>query len=345
MDELYFRKVTTLVILAVLLILSFFLVKPILLAMIGGLIFAFIFSPVYNFLFKLTKSKNFSAILICFVLLSAIIVSLWFFSPMLIDESIKLYRSSQEMDIVTPLKKIFPSLFASQEFSQEVGSVIQSFVTKLTNSLMNYVSNIILDFPTILMQIFVVFFSFFYFLRDKDSLTDYIKSCLPFSKEVEKKLFQSTSDITFSVLYGQLITGIIQGTILGIGLFVFKVPNAFLLSLVGVIAGILPLVGPSIVGVPVAISFFLAGSPVSAIGILLFTVISSFSEQFFRPIFVSKRTKLHPALVLIGMIGGFFFLGILGLVVGPLILAYLAIIIEIYRNKNLPGVLIQETKR
>lgn len=345
MDETYLRKTTTIVILAVLLVLSFFLVKPLLLSMIGGIILAFIFSPVYNFLYKKTKSKTFPALIICLVLLSLIIFCLWSFAPMVIDESIQLYRASQQMDIVTPLKNIFPSLFASQEFSQEVGSIIQSFITKITNTLMNYVSNLLLDFPTILMKIFVVFFTFFYFLRDKENISEYIKGFLPFSKEVEKKLFQSTKDITSSVLYGQLILGIIQGIILGMGLFVLKVPNAFLLSLVGVFAGVLPLIGPSLVGFPVAISFLLAGSPFSAVGILLFTLASSLSDQLLRPLLVSKRTKLNPALVLIGMIGGFLLFGILGFVLGPLILAYLIIVIEIYRNKPLPDVLIQGKKR
>jgi predicted PurR-regulated permease PerM len=195
------------------------------------------------------------------------------------------------------------------------------------------------------MQIFVVFFTFFYVLRDKENINDYIKSFLPFSKEVETKLFRSTKDITFSMLYGQLIVGMIQGIILGIGLFVLGVPNALLLSLIAVVAGVLPILGPSIIGVPVALSFLLAGNPFSAIGILIFTFISSMSDHFIRPLLVSKRTKLNPALVLIGMIGGFLFMGILGLILGPLILAYLMIVVEIYRNKSMPSVLIQEPNK
>jgi predicted PurR-regulated permease PerM len=342
MDEAYFRKTTTLIIMAALLVLSFLLVKPLLLSMIGGILLAFIFSPLYNFFYRITKSKNLSASIICFGFLIIIVAILGILAPKLIDESIKLYKIAQEMDIVTPLKNIFPSLFSSPEFSQEVGSVIHTFIVKLMNSLVTYLSDLLLEIPTILMQIFVIFFTFFYFLRDKDNINEYIKSFLPFSKDVEKKLFQSTKDITFSVLYGQLICGIIQGIIMGIGLFVFHVSNAWILSLVAVFAGILPIVGPAIVGVPVAVSFLIAGSPLSAIGILIFTLISSLSDHFFRPLLVSKRTKLHPALVFLGMIGGLFFFGILGLVLGPLILAYLAIVIEIYRNKNLPGVLLQE---
>lgn len=345
MDEAYFRKATTTVILTVLIILSFFLLKPILLSIIMGFILAFMFSPIYNKLHQLTKSKNIPAIIICILFLLLIILPLWFFTPTLIDESVKLYRASQELDIVTPLKNIFPSLFASQEFSQEIGSVMQSFITKLTNSLMNYLSSIILDFPMIIMQVAVIFFAFFYALRDKEQIINYIKSLLPFSKEIEKKLFESTRDITFSVLYGQVILGMIQGAILGLGFFIFGVPNALVLLILAVLVGILPIVGPTLVGVPVAIFLLIANNPIAAVGILIFTLISSVSDNFLRPLLVSRKTKLHTALVLTGMIGGFLLFGVLGFILGPLILAYLIIIIEVYRNKNLPKVLIQETDK
>lgn len=345
MDDNYFKKVATTLILAVLIVLSFFLLKSLLLSIIGGFILAFIFSPLYNLLHKGIKSKNLSAAIICILLLTAIILPLWFFTPYLIDESINLYRASQTLDIVTPLKSLFPSLFASDEFSQEIGSTIQSFITNLTNSLMNYLSQIILEFPTLLLKLFVVFFIFFYTLRDKDYLLNYIKSLLPFSKETEKKLLDSTRDITFSVLYGQVLIGIIQGVILGIGFFIFGVSNAFLLTIVAIIAGILPIVGPMFVGIPVAVFLLIQGNSVSAIGILIFASVSSLSDHFFRPLFVSKRTQLHSALILTGMLGGFLFVGLLGFIIGPLILAYLIIIIETYRNKPIPAVLIQEPEK
>jgi len=341
MDELYFKKITTVLILGVLLVLSFFLIKPILMSIIGGILLSFIFSPIYNWLYKRTKSKTFSSAIICLTLLLIIILSIWFFAPLIIEESIKLYRASQELDIVTPLKKIFSSFFSSDQFSQEAGSVLQSFITKVTNSLMNYLSNIILEFPKILMNIFIVFFIFFYTMKDKEEIKGYIRGLLPFNKEVEKKLFDSTTDITFSVLYGQLVVGIIQGIILGTGLFILRVPNALILSLVGIIAGIIPIIGPSIVGIPIAISFLIKGSPLSAFGIILFTLAASLSDQLFRPLLVSRKTKLNTVVVITGMIGGLFMFGILGFILGPLILAYLVIIIEIYRNKSLPNILIK----
>lgn len=335
----------TTIILIVLVVLSFFLLKPILLSIIVGLILAFIFTPLYNWIYKITKYKNISAILVCLLLILLIVLPLWFLTPIIIRQSIEIYSASQQMDFVTPIKSIFPSLFASEEFSAEIGSIIHSFVTKITNSLMNSLSQLILNFPVLFLQSLVVFFTFFFVLRDKDEFISYIKSFLPFSKDIEEKLFESSKGITYSVIYGQFIIGIIQGLLIGIGFLIFGVPNALFLTLLATLAGIFPIIGTMIIWLPVLIYLLIAGNTFAAIGILILGIISSHLDNFLRPIFVSKRTQMNSSLILIGMIGGLFLFGVLGLILGPLILAYLLIILEIYRRKDTSGIFIQQPKK
>ncbi len=339
MEEVYLRKIMTTVILVVLGVLSFFLVKPILLSIIFGILLAFLFLPVYNWFHKITNSKNISAFLICFLLILLIVLPLWFLTPVIIDQSIKIYMASQQMDFAKPLKNIFPAIFSSEEFSTEIGSIIHSFVTKLTNKLMNSLSTLILNFPTIFLQSIVVFFTLFFVLRDKKEMLFYIKSLLPFTKDVENKLFKLSKDITSSVIYGQIVIGIIQGLLLGLGLFLFNVPNALILTLLACLAGVFPIIGVAIIWIPVVIYLLIAGNTFPAFGVIIFGLISSSIDNFIRPIIVSKRTHMPSSLILIGMIGGLFLFGILGLILGPLILAYLLIILEIYRNKRTPSIL------
>lgn len=334
MEEVYFRKIMTTIILAILIVMSFLLLKPILLSIVFGIIVAFMFMPVYNWLYKKINSKNIAASLICFFLILIIILPLWFLTPIVVDQSIKIYMSSQQMDFIKPLKSIFPALFASEEFSAEIGSILHSFVTKITNQLMNSLSSLILNFPTIFLQSLVVFFTLFFVLRDKEELTSYITSLLPFPKEVEKKLFESSKNITSSVIYGQIVIGLVQGLLLGLGLFIFRVPNALILTVLSCLAGIFPIIGVAIVWVPVTIYLLIAGNTLPAAGVIIFGLISSSIDNLLRPIIVSKRTKVPSSLILIGMIGGLYLFGILGLILGPLILAYLLIILEIYRNKR-----------
>lgn len=338
MDNLYFRQIVTAVIFVILAVMSFFLLKPILLSIVIGIILAFIFNPVYVWFNNFVHSKNLSASLICLLLILLIILPIWFLTPILIDQSFKIYLSSQQIDFIQPLKNIFPSLFASDEFSAEIGSILSSFLTKTTNFLVNSLSKLILNFPTLFMQLLVVFFTFFFVLRDKDSFINYIKSIMPFSRDIQDKIFESSKEITSSVIYGQVIIGIAQGILVGIGFFIFKVPNPLILTLLASLAGIFPVIGTAIIWIPVTIYLLIAGNTWPAIGVIIFGLISSSLDNFLRPIIVSKRTRMHSSVILISMVGGLFLFGVLGFILGPLIIAYLLIILEIYRNKKTPEI-------
>ena len=340
MSENYLKKPETLILLLVLAVLSFLILKPIILSITVGIILAVVFAPAYDRIFKITNSKNLSSTITCLFLILLIILPIWFLIPIFIQQSFEVYQFSQQIDFATPLKSIFPSLFASDEFSDQIASILFSFVTNLANSAVNSFSKFILNFPAFFFQLIVVFFTLFFVLRDKELFLNYVKEISPLSKEVENKIFKSSKDITLSVIYGQVFIGIIQGIITGIGFFIFNVNNALFLTLIASLAGIFPVIGTTIVWLPVAVYLFIGDNTIAAIGVVIFGVFASSIDNILRPMIVSKRTRMHPLILLVGMIGGLFFFGILGFILGPLILAYIFIILETYRTRQLEGVFI-----
>ena len=331
--EAYYKKAMSLAILIVLLFLSFLTIKPILLSIVFGIILAFIFNPIYNLVLKVTKSKNISALLICLLLILLVLVPLWFLTPLLINQTFEIYVAAQNTDFVTPLKTIFSSFFPSEKLSTEIGPIIQSFVSNLINSLVNSLGELLLNFPTILLRLTVVFFTLFFTLRDKEELFSYLKSLSPFTQEVEKKISSSSKKLTNSVIYGNVVIGLIQGIVAGAGFFLFGIPNALFYTLLAVIVGILPIVGPAIVFIPVFVYLLVTHQMFAAWGVLFFGILSSIVDNFLRPLIVSRKSEFSSFLILIGMIGGTFFFGFLGFILGPLILAYLVIIIDLHRKK------------
>src|SRR3989344_9577226 len=273
-DNEYFRKITTTAILIVLVILSFLILRPILLSIIMGIIMAVVFSPGYSWILRKTKLKSIALILTCIFLIVLIVLPFWFLMQIFIKQSFEIYVAAQKIDFVQVFTKIFPSLNA-EEFTAQFGSVFSGFITSSLNSFVTSVSTMLLNFPIIFLHMVVVFATFFFILKDKDEILDYLRSLMPFSKDVEKRLFQSSTDITLSVIYGQIIIGVIQGLIAGIGFFIFGVPNTLFLTLIAVIAGILPIVGPTIIWIPVVIYLLLAGNSVAAAGVTVFGVFSA----------------------------------------------------------------------
>lgn len=339
MNDDYFRKVVTTGIVITLIFLTFLVLKPILLSIIMGIILAVVFLPVYKYSLTYTKNKNLNAALICLILILLIFLPIIFLTPIIIEQSFEVYVASQQIDLTNVLVNIFPTV--SEDFSAEIGSVLNTFLSKSANSFVNSFSDLILNLPTFLLQLFIVFSTFFFVLRDMEGLTKYVRSLLPFSEQIENKLFKSSKDITLSVIYGQIFIGALQGLIVGIGFFIFNVPNFLFVTLLAILAGVFPIIGTTIVWLPVMIFLFIAGNNFQAIGVASFGIVASLIDNIIRPILVSKRARMHPLLILIGMIGGLFLFGVLGFILGPLVIAYVLIILEIYRGKEIKGIFIK----
>ena len=340
-DNEHFKNIVTTSILFILLVLTFLVLRPILLSVIMGMILVVVFSPPYDWLLKKTKSKIFSLSFICVFIILLVVLPFWFLVPIFVKQSFEFYVAAQHVDFVQLFAKIFPSI-SPEQISTEFGSVFSGFVTRSLNALVNSFAEMLLNFPTIFLQLIVVFATFFFVLKDKDEIMNFVRSLMPFSKDVEKKLIQSSTDITISVVYGQIVIGIIQGLIVGFGFLIFGVPKTIFLTLLAVIAGILPIIGPTIIWIPVVLYLLSNGNTFAAAGVAVFGVISFAIDHFVRPYLITKSSKMHPLLSLIGMTGGFFFFGVLGFLLGPLILAYVIIILEVYRGKELQGFFLKQ---
>ncbi len=341
-----YNQMMNIIILLVLVVLSFLLIRPIALSIILGLLLVFIFNPLNERLLKKTGSRNFSAGICSAILILILVLPFIFLTPIAIDQSIKVYVASQSSDVARSIQNFLTnSPLITEEFSAQITSTISSFLQDSTRSMLNSVSDFILKLPALLLQSIVTLFVFFFVLRDKEEFLFYTKELLPFSKEMETELVKSTKGVTSSVIYGQVLVGMIQGVIMGLGFLLFGVSNAFVLMALSMMVGIFPIVGPFLVWVPVLIYLLISGEGVAAIGVLIFGSVASLIDNILRPIIVSKRTKVKSLFILIGMVGGLLFFGVIGIILGPLIIAYLLIFLELYRNKRISGMLLEGEKK
>ena len=187
-----------------------------------------------------------------------------------------------------------------------------------------------------LLNLAVVLFVFFFSLRDQEALREFISGISPFRKDKESVLVKRFKDITSSIIFGYIIVGAIQGLALGAGLWWFDVPKALTLTILGMFAAMLPMVGPWLVWIPIAIFLFIGGNTSAAIWFAIYcTVIVSSIDNVLRPYIVARKTGTSSVIVLVGMIGGLFVFNILGLILGPLILSYLILFLKAYKDGTL----------
>lgn len=317
--------------LAALLILSFWVIWPIIIATISGLFLAYVFYPVYLKVLKIVREKNISALIVVLLFLLIIFLPVWFLFPVVMKQIFDAYVYSQKIDIIGFLRNLFPS-----ELSADATSIIHTVISSSINAAFSQATNLLSNIATILLQFVVGIFIFFFGLRDGDRLKEYARGISPFSKELEASLKEQFTGITSSVIYGHVIVGVIQGILTGVGLFIAGVPNSIMLTLFAIISSVLPIVGAWLVWVPASVYLFTSGHTGQAVFLVLYGgIFVSWIDNFLRPYIVSRRTKVSSAVVLVGMIGGLIVFGIVGLVLGPLILAYLLVLLDAYRNKKL----------
>jgi len=333
-DAKSINRVSAAILILLLIVVAFLILKPIFLAIITGLILAYVVNPIYKKINSGIKRPTLSAFIVCFLLIFMILVPIWFLVPIIIKQVFEMFGFLQGVEIGTILVRLFPR--APPQFLAEVTAVSANFIGQITTGTLNWLVNFLIDLPNLLLQAAVLLFVFFFAMRDQEKLKDYVSDLSPLKKSQEKILIKEFKEITSSIIYGYVIIGIIQGIATGIGLFIFGVPKALLLTILAIFSSMFPLFGPWLVWLPAAIYLFVKGNMFLAIGFTIYSalVVSSL-DNILRPYIVSRRSSISPVIALIGMIGGLFVFGLLGLILGPLILAYLIIFLTAYKNKQL----------
>ena len=123
-----------------------------------------------------------------------------------------------------------------------------------------------------------------------------------------------------SVALGVVVTAVAQTAVSGLGLLVVGMPFAGLLTAAIFILCLIQ-VGPGLVLVPVVVWMYYSGDAVWATVMLVFTIVAGTMDQFIRPVLIRRGADLPILLILAGVIGGLIAFGVLGIFIGPTVLA------------------------
>jgi predicted PurR-regulated permease PerM len=123
-----------------------------------------------------------------------------------------------------------------------------------------------------------------------------------------------------SVALGVVVTAAAQSAVAGLGLVLAGVPRPGILSAVVLMLCIAQL-GPVLVLVPATIWLFATGATLPGMVLAVFTVVAMAMDNFLRPFLIKRGADLPLLLILVGVIGGLLAFGLLGLFLGPVVLA------------------------
>jgi predicted PurR-regulated permease PerM len=182
---------------------------------------------------------------------------------------------------------------------------------------------------------FIMLLALFYFLRDGRELKRQIIALSPLGDADDEKIMRKMQRAIYAIFAGSILVGLIQGILVGIGFWIFGVPSPALWGFVAAITALIPGVGTALVLIPGIAYLFLIGTTGPAIGLLIWGALAvGLIDNVLGPMFMNRTIKVHSFMVLISVLGGLSFFGPIGFVLGPIILAFLFSLLEIYKSAS-----------
>ncbi len=334
-----------LLVLLILLIGAFiYTVKMFVLPVLLAAIFSALFYPLFRWLNKLFRGrKTLSSVITCLLLLLLLLVPVYMIANMVALEAIDLYQSSEtkvkeiiaqgEDGLLGKVKNLIPERMLEKadinwqeslaNIAKTIGTVLADVINKTSKSTFQLVMNL-----------FIVLFTMFYFFQDGAGVVERIKYLSPLDDKHEDRLIARFLSVSRATIRGSLFLGLIQGILGGITLWIFGVKSVVLWTVVMVILSVIPMVGGWLVMYPVAIVKLLVGDFWQAGAIFLITIlIIGNVDNLLRPRLVGKDAKMHDLMIFFSTIGGIAAFGVMGFVIGPVIAALMLTILDIYSTE------------
>jgi len=213
----------------------------------------------------------------------------------------------------------------------------QEWITHATEALLRSVASVgggvVLSALGTLVGFFFMLFLLFFFLRDGAMMFDRLQRLIPVPEDHREQLFDHLASVTRGVFYGIGLTALVQGIMVGIGFAIAGLPSPVVFAVLAAILALLPAGGAAIVWIPAVLYLAASGHWTMAMIMLGWGVIISTSDNFLRPILVSRYAPVSAFTVFVGVVGGIGAFGTIGIVVGPVFLALVAAILQYFDEK------------
>ncbi len=315
------------------LVVGFLLLKPYAAGLILAITLAVVLRPVYRYLLKFLSNEIVSALLVTILTVLLIAGPLAALISQIIIQAGEFYNnlsqgawSSVRLPIGDWVEK-FPALAPFQNAGSSLGEYLQGGAGWLIGNFGNLFSGL----ASFGVNTLIGLFALYYLLKDGGRLKKIILGLSPFSEQETKNIYAKLSLAIKSVWAGTLLIALIQGTVAGIGFWIFGVPQPALWGTLTIITALVPLVGTALTWLPASIYLFSTGEVGMALGLFLWGAILVGSiDNFLRPKLIERYMKVHPFFILVSVLGGLSLFGPLGFLLGPLVLSLILALLEIY---------------
>lgn len=186
----------------------------------------------------------------------------------------------------------------------------------------------------LLMGSMIMMVSLYFFLVDGPGMVRTVMRLSPLDDRHEQELIAEFDKVSRAVLLATLLSALAQGVLAGIGYAITGLDSVFLLTLLTTVLAMVPFVGAASVWVPASLFLVYEGHLASGIFLGVYgAVVVSTVDNVIKPYVLHGQSRLHPLLALLSVIGGVKALGPIGILVGPMIVAFLQTLLNILHRE------------
>jgi len=330
-----YRRTIAIIAVVITLYLSFMIIKPFLVAITGAAVLAYLFYPLYKLLARWIPGKSIAesiaATITVILIILIVLLPMIGITTLLVQEARSSYLTLQTR-LSMPGFKLGLSPSASSQlkpFWPHIENTIVGFSTQF----FSWVQRAVTSIPGAFFGIFITIFSIFFFLKGAKDIGRFLEDFFPLPEGRYKQIFAKFNALARGIVLGQIVVGVLHGVLAWIVYLLLNVPNPVLWAFVTAIVSILPVLGSGLVWGPISIYLFVVGDYTGGILLLIYGfIVMSGLDNFLKPKIIGDHASIHPLVVLFGILGGVQFLGLPGILIGPLILALCDVFLDIFRE-------------
>ncbi len=341
------RGLTLVVLVAFALYLCWRIIVPFLDVLLWAAVLAVVFYPVHRRLGERVRGQNLAAAMSTLLVIITIIVPVSFITLAVVQE---LRNAAANLDTSNPLRFLDPEAPVIGPAIRWAGQYVdlaqfrspdflKSHLEALTGTLAAGTLGLVGGAAAVVVKMFLVIFTLFYLFRDGAEIRHAGSDLLPLERAQASDIVTRTREVIAASVYGVVVIAAIQGTLGGLIFWVLGLPSPLLWGVVMFFMAMIPMAGTPLVWGPAVVYLAATGAWGKAAFLLGWGVLVVGSiDNFLSPRLVGRRTRMHELLIFFSVLGGIDVFGVLGLVLGPVVVAVTLALIEVARQANRPTI-------
>jgi len=325
--------------LLLLIYLVFRIYEPFLPALGWAAILVIFFYPMHHWMsqrFQATRAAVFSTLAVTLLLIVPAIL----LTTLFVSEAVSISRGvhpSLMQDNAPAIAKTWAWIaqrIPGLDPNADLVDLLQQAVQKQAAYLAQRLGTVLRNIATFIFDLFVMIFALFYFFRDADDIIRGIRSILPFDAEHRDVMIVQARDLISASVTTSLVIAAIQGVLGGLGFVLVGLPTPLFWGVAMAFFSLVPVVGSGLIFVPAALWLGFTGHWGRALLLLVICAgVTTIVDNVLRPILLGGRTELSGLVIFISVVGGVAVFGMLGLVLGPILVATAASVLAVYMKR------------